>query len=53
MPFRWLPGLDGEDIPVMSDVPDQRNLWTDGSRDEDPDALVGIAGAQSFVLGVP
>ena len=38
--------LYGEDIPVMSDVPDQRNLWTDGSRDEDP--LVGIAGAQCF-----
>ena len=44
MLFRWLPGWDWEDIAVMSDVPGQPNLWTDG-RDEDHHVQVGIVGA--------
>ena len=42
----WNPGWDLEDIADLVDgVPGQPNVWTDGSTDEDPDALVGIAGA--------
>ena len=29
------------------------NIWTDGSRDEDLDAMVGVAGAGAFVKNVP
>ena len=52
MLIRWLPGWDREDIAVMSDVPGQPNLWTDGW-DEDPDGQVGIAGAGAFVIAPP
>ena len=31
------------------EVPAHPNIWTDGSRDEDLDALIGIAGAGAFV----
>ena len=34
-------------------VPDHPNIWTDGSRDEDLDAMVGVAGAGAFVNDVP
>ena len=30
---------------MAADVPGQPKIWSDGSRDEDPDALIGIAGA--------
>ena len=30
-------------------VPRNPNIWTDGSRDEDLDALVGVARAGAFV----
>ena len=30
---------------MAADVPGQPEIWSDGSRDEDPDALIGVAGA--------
>ena len=35
------------------DVLDVPNIWTDGGRDDDLDASVGIAGAGAFVRSVP
>ena len=50
----WNPDWDLEDVLDPADeVPAAPNLWTDGSRDEDPDALVGVAGAGAFVETVP
>ena len=50
----WRPGWDPEDISDLADgVPDHPNIWTDGSRDEDLDAMVGVAGAGAFVNDVP
>ena len=46
----WSPGWDPEDI---SDSAANPNMWTDGSRDEDLDAIVGVAGAGAFVNSVP
>ena len=47
----WDPGWDPEDM--AGDVPAYPNIWTDGSRDKDLDALVGVAGAGAFVWSVP
>ena len=45
----WNPGWDPEDIVDWADdVPASPNFWTDGSRDEDLDALIGVAGAGAF-----
>ena len=50
----WRPGWDPEDISDLAeDVPAHPNIWTDGSRDEDLDAMVGVAGAGAFVKEVP
>ena len=50
----WSPGWDPEDIVDLADgVPSHPNIWTDGSRDEDLDAMVGVAGAGAFVKDVP
>ena len=38
---------------LADSVPDHPNIWTDGSRDEDLDAMVGVAGAGAFVKDVP
>ena len=49
----WRPGWDPEDISDLAeDVPAHPNIWTDGSRDEDLDAIVGVAGAGAFVKEV-
>ena len=38
----WRPGWDPEDIADLSDdMPAHPKIWTDGSREEDVDALVG------------
>ena len=48
----WSPEWDPEDIcDLAEDIPPNPNIWTDGSRDEDLDAMVGVAGA--FVKNVP
>ena len=50
----WNPGWDPEDIVDLTDnVPNHPNIWTDGSRDEDLDAMVGVAGSGAFVKDVP
>ena len=50
----WRPGWDPEDIVDLADsVPVHPNIWTDGSRDEDLDAMVGVAGAGAFVNNAP
>ena len=50
----WRPGWDPEDIfDLAEDVPANPNIWTDGSRDEDLDAMVGVAGAGAYVKNVP
>ena len=50
----WSPGWDPEGVlDLADDVPGAPNLWTDGGRDEDPDALIGVAGAGAFVRSVP
>ena len=50
----WNPGWDPEDIVDLTDnVPNHPNIWTDGSRDEDFDALLGVAGSGAFVKDVP
>ena len=50
----WRPERDSEDIADLSDdMPANPNMWTDGSRDEDFDALVGVACAGAFVKSVP
>ena len=50
----WRSGWDPVDISDMTDgVPAHPNIWTDGSRDEDLDAMVGVAGAGAFVNEVP
>ena len=50
----WRPGWDLEDISDLAeDVPPHPNFWIDGSRDEDLDAMVGVAGAGAFVKTVP
>ena len=38
---------------MAEDVPRLPNIWTDGSRDEDLDELVGISGVGAFVETVP
>ena len=38
---------------LADNVPANPNIWTDGSRDEDLDAMVGVAGAGAFVKDVP
>ena len=49
----WRPGWDPEDISDLAeDVPPHPNVWTDCSRDEDLDAMVGVAGAGAFVTTV-
>ena len=40
-------------IDLADSLPDHPNMWTDGSRDEDLDAMVGVAGAGAFVKNVP
>ena len=50
----WMPGWDPEDISDLADnVPGHPNIWTDGSREEDLDAMVGVPGAGAFVKDVP
>ena len=50
----WNPGWDPEDIvDLADDFPATPNMWTDGSRDEDLDALVRVAGAGAFTASVP
>ena len=50
----WKPEWDPEDISDLADVvPPHPDIWTDGSRDEDLDAMVGVAGAGAFVKNVP
>ena len=50
----WGPGWDPEDISDSGDsVPSYPNIWTDGSRDEDLDAMIGVVGAGAFVKEVP
>ena len=49
----WRPGWNPEDIfDLAEDVLPFPNVWTDGSRDEDLDAMVGVAGAGAFVKTV-
>ena len=38
---------------MAEDVPGQPIVETDGSRDEDPDARVGTAGAVAFAQAAP
>ena len=40
-------------MDLADDVPASSNMLTDGSRDEDLDALVGVAGAGAFTASVP
>ena len=48
------PAWEPDDIVDLADnVPNHPNIWTDGSRDEDLDAMVGVAGAGAFVKDVP
>ena len=50
----WNPDWDTEDVlDLAEDVPASSNIWTDGSRDEDLDSMVGVAGAGAFVQAVP
>ena len=50
----WSPGWELEDVSDLAeDIPPNPNIWTDGSRDEDLDAMVGVAGAGAFVGAVP
>ena len=50
----WSPGWDPEDVLYLTDnVPNHPNIWTDGSRDEDLDAMEGAAGSGAFVKDVP
>ena len=50
----WRPGWDPEDVSDLADdVPAFPNIWTDGSRDEDLDAMVGVAGSGAYVKNVP
>ena len=50
----WRPGWDPEDIADLSDdMLAHRKIWTDGNREEDFDALVGVAGAGAFGRSVP
>ena len=50
----WKPHWDLDDIEDLANsVPAHPNIWTDGSRDEDLDAMVGVAGAGAFVKEVP
>ena len=50
----WRPGWDPDDISDLADgVPGLPNIWTDGSRDEDLDGMVGVAGAGAYVGEVP
>ena len=50
----WKPDWDPDDISDLADgVPDHPNIWTDASRDEDLDAMVGSAGAGAYVKEVP
>lgn len=46
----WEPGWDLDDITDMSEgVLGHPNIHTDGSRDENPDSLVGIGVSGAFV----
>ena len=38
---------------MADDVTGNPNIWTDGSRNEDLDAMVGVAGAGAYVQNVP
>lgn len=38
---------------MTTDVPEVPNIWTDGSRDQDLDALIGVGGAGAFAHSVP
>ena len=50
----WNPGWDPEDVlDLADDILNHPNIWTDGSRDGDLDAMVGVAGAGAFVKDVP
>ena len=46
----WLPFWDQDDVQDMiDDVPDNPNIWTDGSREPIPHLDVEIAGAGAFI----
>ena len=50
----WNPSWEPEDIADLAHgLPTNHNIWTDGSRDEDLDALIGVAWAGAFVRAVP
>ena len=50
----WKPRWDPEDMSDLAyGVPSHPNIWTDGSRDEDLDGMVGVAGAGAYVNDVP
>ena len=50
----WNPGWDpGDIIDLADEVPAVPNIWTDGSRDEDLDALIEVAGAGAYTGSVP
>ena len=43
-----------EDVADLAEgMPADPNIWTDGSRHEDLDALLDVAGAVAFVRSVP
>ena len=47
------PGWDPDDIIDLADSDlDHPNIWTDGNRDEDLNAKVGVAGAVAYVKNV-
>ena len=49
----WCPEWDPADIiDLADDMPANPNIWTDGSRDEDLDAMVGVAGSGAYVKSV-
>ena len=49
----WTPGWDPEDISdLVEDVPAHPNIWTDGGRDEDLEAMFGVAGAGAYAREV-
>ena len=49
-PSAWQPFWDQDDVQDMvDDVPDDPNIWTDGSREPIPHLDVEIAGAGAFI----
>ena len=50
----WDPGCDPEDVADMANCAlGQPNTWTGGGRDEDLDALVGVAGIGAYARTLP